>query len=82
MVDTGKTLFEENVRVAEDIYVNARFDWKIDGDKVTIWIHYEDGYVDTVSFWPEDTALDESRVRDLVRLQAAYHYQFRNLSSD
>ena len=77
MVDTKSEIFEEQVRVGEDTYIDIRYNWESRGDNVEIVINYEDGHIDRASFWPSGP-LDEGRARDLAHMIAAYDYQLRN----
>ena len=81
MVDTKSETIEERVRVGEDVFINIKYHWESHGDQVDIFINYEDGHVDSTSFWPADP-LDESRARDLAHMIAAYDYQWRNQAAD
>lgn len=73
---------KEKVRVDEDVYIDVEYRWTIDGDRVNIYIRYDDEHMDTLSFWPTDPMIDASRALDLVHMAAALDYDVRQCSTD
>lgn len=75
-------MIKERVRVGEDKFIDVRYSWEIKGDKVEIWIEYDDGHMDYSTFWPVDTGYNEERARDIVWLLAAADYNVRELAGN
>ncbi len=73
---------KEKVRVEEEVYIDVEYRWSIDGDKVNIYIRYEEGRMEMISFWPTDPMIGASRALDLVHMCAALDYSVRQCSSD
>ncbi len=73
---------KEKVRVEEEVYIDVEYRWSIDGDKVNIYIRYEEGRMEMISFWPTDPMIDARRALDLVHMCAALDYSVRQCSSD
>lgn len=73
---------KEKIRVDDEDYIDVEYCWVVEGDRVNIYLRYEDGRMDTISFWPSNTTIDDSRALDLVRMCAALDYSNRKSVAD
>jgi len=73
---------KEKIRVDDDAYIDVEYRWVVEGDRVNIYLRYEDGRMDTISFWPSMPQIDQSRALDLVQMCAALDYSTRKLPTD
>ena len=77
MVDRDTEFTKENIRVGDDVYIDVEYCWNVDGERVNIYLRYEDGRMETFSFWPANTLFDDSSVLDHIRMCAALDYSVR-----
>ena len=82
MVDSAMDFTKESIRVDDEVYIDVEYCWVVEGDKVDIYLRYEDGRMDTISFWPSNLPIDSSRALDLVRMCAALDYSNRESTAD
>ncbi len=43
MVDSDMEFTKVNIRVDDDVYIDVEYCWSVDGEKVNIYMRYEDG---------------------------------------